>query len=243
MKAILLAAGLGTRLKPITNTTPKCLVPISGQPLLSYWLEKLVKLGISEILINVHYLAEQVEKHISQSPYRDKITIVKEDKLLGTGGTLLHNAQFWKDEEVIVIHADNYCQSDLQSLITVHKMKPHQIDVSLLLFPSQEPSECGIVVMDNNNVIQEFHEKVSNPPGFLASGALFIFSDNVYDTYFEGLESNEFYDLSKDIIPKMIGKMQGWVVDSEYIDIGTPKAYKYAQDIHRLLINNSSSYS
>ena len=77
MKAILLAAGLGTRLKPLTNTIPKCLVPISGRPLLSYWLEKLANLGINEILINVHYLAEQVENYISQSPYRDKITIVR----------------------------------------------------------------------------------------------------------------------------------------------------------------------
>ncbi|KPH63889.1 mannose-1-phosphate guanylyltransferase [Pseudoalteromonas porphyrae] len=231
MKAILLAAGLGTRLKPLTNTIPKCLVPISGRPLLSYWLEKLANLGINEILINVHYLAEQVENYISQSPYRDKITIVKETALLGTGGTLKNNAQFWKDEEVIVIHADNFCLSDLSGLINSHNVKPAHVDMSLLLFTSNQPTQCGIVVMDADNVIHEFHEKVSNPPGNLASGALFVFSDSVYERYFKELKEHTFYDLSKDIVPNMIGKMQGWIVDDEYMDIGTPESYERAQKL------------
>lgn len=231
MKAILLAAGLGTRLKPLTNTIPKCLVPISGRPLLSYWLEKLDNLGVSEILINVHYLAEQVESYISQSPYRNKITIVKESTLLGTGGTLIKNAHFWKGEQVIVIHADNFCLSDLKGLIHVHNTKPGNVDVSLLLFTSCQPSQCGIVVMDTNNVIHEFHEKVANPPGNIASGALFVFSNSVYERYFKELKEDKFYDLSKDIVPNMIGKMQGWIVDNEYMDIGTPESYQRAQKL------------
>ncbi|MFT2111668.1 nucleotidyltransferase family protein [Marinomonas sp. 2405UD68-3] len=231
MKAILLAAGLGSRLKPLTNTTPKCLVPISGRPLLSYWLEKLANLGINEILINVHYLAEQVEHYINQSPYHDKIIIVKENVLLGTGGTLIKNADFWKSESVMVIHADNFCLSDLTGLVNAHNNKLPHIDTSLLLFTSSQPTQCGIVVMDTDNVIHEFHEKVSTPPGNLASGALFVFSDSVYERYFKVLKEDTFYDLSKDIVPNMIGKMQGWIVDHEYMDIGTPESYERAQKI------------
>ncbi len=231
MKAILLAAGLGTRLKPITDKTPKCLVPIAGRPLLSYWLEKLENLGVTEILINVHYLSEQVENYISQSPYKDKVITAKENTLLGTGGTLIKNADFWKSEPVMVIHADNFCLSDLSGLINAHSNKLNNIDASLLLFTSSQPTQCGIVVMDSDNVINEFHEKVKNPPGCLASGALFVFSNTVYERYFKGLKENEFYDLSKDIVPKMMGKMQGWIVDNEYIDIGTPENYQHAQKL------------
>ena len=94
MKALLLAAGEGTRLRPITNRIPKCLVPINDKPLLEYWLDNLSKVGVSEFLINTYYLSEQVEEFVIYSKYKDKITLVYEKELLNTAGTILKNKEF-----------------------------------------------------------------------------------------------------------------------------------------------------
>ncbi|ASD67498.1 NDP-sugar synthase [Pseudoalteromonas piscicida] len=231
MKAILLAAGLGTRLRPITDTLPKCLVPINGEPLLGLWLDKLVQLGVEEILINMHYFSEQVEAFVAASPYHDRIILSYEPELMGTAGTLVRNRNFWHRETCMVIHADNYCQSSLAGMLEAHKQRQTQTDATLLLFESPTPRSCGIVKLDENQVIQEFHEKVEHPPGNLASGALFIFSPEVYERYFSHLEADRPYELSLDVVPSMIGKLQGWLVDEHYIDIGTPESYSEAQKI------------
>lgn len=229
MKAILLAAGLGTRLKPLTNTIPKCLVPINGKPLLAYWLEKLDKLGVSDILINVHYFAEQVEEFVSTSEYRNKITLVREAKLLGTGGTLISNKGFWRSSPTIVIHADNYCEDNLTRFLEVHNKRPKKCDATLLLFETQTPSQCGIVELDSSGVIHSFHEKVSNPPSNLASGALFLFSEGVYEKYFAHFKQKNFYEISLDMMPLLVGSLYSYKTPLRYIDIGTPEAYNKLQ--------------
>ena len=228
MKAILLAAGLGTRLRPITNTMPKCLVAINGKPLLEYWLETLVNLGVKEILINLHYFSDQVRQFIGGSPYKDRITLVEENELLGTGGTLLNNIDFWQGHTTWVIHADNYCCSDLQGMLQQHNNRDKHSDATLLLFKTDTPKNCGVVKLNKNKMITEFHEKVEKPPSNIASGALFIFSENVYEKYFEHLSHNKHYEISVDLVPKLIGHMQGWLVDNYYIDIGTTETLNNA---------------
>ena len=76
MKALLLSAGVGSRLRPVTDYIPKCLVPINGKVLLEYWLENLTNAGISEFIINTHYMYEAVEEYISTSQYKDRVTLV-----------------------------------------------------------------------------------------------------------------------------------------------------------------------
>ncbi len=108
MKVLLLAAGTGSRLRPITQTLPKCLVPIAGRPLLEFWLELLGPLAsCGETIINTHYMPEKVREYVAQSPYREKISLVHETALLGTGGTLIQNLPRLKGEDTLVAHADN----------------------------------------------------------------------------------------------------------------------------------------
>ncbi|MBQ4879342.1 nucleotidyltransferase family protein [Pseudoalteromonas luteoviolacea] len=233
MKAILLAAGLGTRLKPITDSLPKCLVPIHHQPLLGLWIDKLVSLGVREILINTHYFNEQVEQYIDSHPHKAFIKLVYEPKLLGTAGTLIQNRTFWQGDECLVIHADNYCQSNLQSMLRAHQNRDKNTDLTLLLFETPTPHSCGIVKLNEHQVVTEFHEKVANPPGNLASGALFLFSSCVFDNYFSTLKEGEQYELSTDIVPKMVNRIQGWQVDGHYLDIGTPESYVQALKISK----------
>ncbi|CCQ09755.1 Mannose-1-phosphate guanylyltransferase [Pseudoalteromonas luteoviolacea B = ATCC 29581] len=233
MKAILLAAGLGTRLRPITDSIPKCLVPIAGEPLLGLWIKKLLALGVSDILINTHYFAEQVEAFVRSlnSEIQSKITLVYEAELLGTGGTLIANRAFWENDTCFVIHADNFCTSSLSAMLIAHDNRPSQTDCTLLVFETDKPQSCGIVQLDQENIVTEFHEKVQNPPGNLASGALFLFSPNVFPTYFREYCDKNFVDLSADIIPKMVGKLYAWKVNGVFMDIGTLDTYNRANTI------------
>ena len=123
MKALLLSAGFGKRLLPITKNTPKCLVKIKNKPLLSIWLEKLNECSINNILINTHYLSEQVNDFVKHSLFRDKIDIVFEKNLLGSGGTLITNLDYFLGEDCIMIHADNYSLQNLDEFIDAHNKK------------------------------------------------------------------------------------------------------------------------
>jgi mannose-1-phosphate guanylyltransferase len=229
MKAILLAAGLGTRLRPITDSVPKCLVPVGGQPLMTYWLKTLEGLGVEDILINLHYLAHQVRDYIEQSPYKDNVTLVHEPELIGTAGTLIAQRKFWQDSTTIVIHADNFCLSDLKAMVKKHQMRKPNVAATLLVFPTDNPQSCGIVEQNEQDVITAFHEKVASPPGNLASGAVAIFEPGVYSSYFAQFEGVSIgLDMSKSVLPLMVKRMQTWEVNNYYADIGTLHTLKKA---------------
>lgn len=223
MKAILLAAGRGERLKPLTDNLPKCMMPIKGIPLLEVWLEKLVKANITEILINTHYLAEIVEKYVSKSKYKNICRIVFEETLLGTAGTLLKNKDFINNEECIIIHADNYCQEELTNFIDAHNKRPKKCLLSMLCFRTLNPRDCGIVLKNKSNILVGFHEKQLNPPGNLASGAIFILSSK-FMTQFVNKFSDS-YDFSKDVIPNLLNKVFIFETNRSFIDIGTIENY------------------
>ena len=97
MRALLLAAGIGSRLRPLTDTTPKCLVPVHGRPLLDYWLDLVFQGGIERVLLNTHWLAPQVYDHVATSRWVARIDLVHEDALLGTGGTVLANRGWFQN--------------------------------------------------------------------------------------------------------------------------------------------------
>ena len=140
MKAILLAAGFGTRLRPLTLIIPKCLVPIRNKPLLEYWLENLTSNGINSILINTHFLSEKVSAYINNSEYKKNCKLIYEKELLGTAGTLLSNLDFIGDEECILIHADNYCMADLKKFILQHKKRPSYCLLTMMTFKTNTPT-------------------------------------------------------------------------------------------------------
>src|SRR5262249_8718461 len=117
MRALLLAAGLGTRLRPLTNRVPKCLVRINGIPLIDYWFDLLLKTSVERVLVNTHHLADVVRLHVAQSRWRDRIDLVHEANLLGTGGTILENSEYFKQRPFLVAHADNLTLFDLHKFI------------------------------------------------------------------------------------------------------------------------------
>ena len=104
--ALLLAAGLGTRLAPLTNALPKCLMPINGQPLLGVWLDMLLDAGFRDILVNTHYGAPLVERFVSQERYRSRVHVSYESELLGTAGTLLRHSDRFDEGPLLLTHPD-----------------------------------------------------------------------------------------------------------------------------------------
>lgn len=236
MKALLLSAGLGTRLRPITDTIPKCLVPINGKPLLEYWLDNLSKVGIDEFLINTSYLSTQVEEFVEKSRYKNKITLVNEIELLNTGGTLLSNRDYFinqtdksvcDNEPFMLVHADNLSFCDFKSFISSHINRPITCEITMMLFKSDNPSSCGIVELDKNSIVQKFHEKVKNPPSNLANGAVYICEPTIF-SFLESLNKKDI-DFSNDLLPKYMGKINTFLNDTYHRDIGTIESYAISQ--------------
>ena len=230
LRALLLAAGLGTRLRPLTLHTPKCLVPIGGEPLLGRWLRQLEQVGCEAVLVNTHYLAEQVEDYLQswQSPTMTVHT-VHEPKLLGTAGTLLANQAFFANATGLLIHADNAMAEGLRPFLDAHQTSEMGCLLTMLTFKTDTPSSCGIVEIDDQNIVLGFHEKLSDPPGDRANGALYAFNPPLLE-HLNGMATPP-SDFSTEVIPSLIGRIKTWNTDQAYLDIGTPDALAKAQQL------------
>jgi mannose-1-phosphate guanylyltransferase len=226
MRALLLAAGIGSRLRPLTNTTPKCLVPVHGRPLLDYLLDLVFQGGVERALLNTHWLAEQVRAHVAASPWRARVDLVHEDNLLGTGGTILANRDWLGTEPFLVAHADNLTDFDVARLISAHRNRPPDCVMTMLAFRTDDPSSCGILELDLQNRVVAFHEKAQNPPGNLANGAVYIFDSQVIDDIV-GL-GRPVVDLSTEIIPNYLGRILAVETDGYHRDIGSPESLRRA---------------
>ena len=226
MRALLLAAGLGTRLRPLTDTMPKCLVPIKGQPLLGIWLERLTQASIGPFLINTHYLAEQVETFVEASVYRNQIRLVKELELQGTAGTLIANLDFFQGKDGLLIHADNYCLADFKAFQQAHANRPPECLMTMMTFRTTDPSSCGIVELDERGVVIGFHEKVARPQGNLANGAVYILSAELLARMSTDL--NAVTDFSTEVLNRFVGQIYSYETSTAFIDVGTPETYEQA---------------
>jgi mannose-1-phosphate guanylyltransferase len=231
MRALLLAAGLGMRLRPLTDSVPKAMVDIAGRPLLDRWLEMLLDGGVERVLVNTHYLGSVISTYLRTSPWHDRVDLVDEKVLLGTGGTLLANRAWFGPGPLLVTHGDNASDLDIHAFTTAHAGRSAGIIATMALFRTDNPQSCGIVVMDKNNVIRGFHEKQPNPPGNLANAAAFIFEPEIFG-YLEGT-GKAMIDLSAEIIPNLIGRIQGFEIKGYHRDIGTPESLEMARKHYR----------
>ena len=227
MRALLLAAGLGTRLRPLTLTTPKCLVPIQGKPLLDYWLESLFSADIERVLINTHWLANVVRDHVARSPFRDRIDLVHEDQLLGTGGTILANRKWFGDGPFLVAHADNLTNFNVAELVTAHERRPRACVLTILAFRTDSPTSCGILEIGIQGIVTGFHEKVENPPGDLANAAVYICEPEI--AAFIASLGKPNVDFSTEVIPAFLQRIYAVATDGYHRDIGTSEALSRAQ--------------
>jgi len=227
MRALLLAAGLGTRLRPLTDSVPKCLVPIHGKPLLEYWLDLLFTGGVDQALINTHYLPDAVRKFVAQSRWRERVTLVHEDFLLGTGGTIIQNKEFFCHEPFLVAHADNLTCFDPEAFFERHLNRPVGTAMTMMTFETDMPQTCGIVEENDRGIVIGFHEKAKNPPGNHANAAVYIFEPAIID-FLGTLEKNTI-DLSTEVIPSFIGRICTFRNTGYHRDIGSLESLRKAE--------------
>ncbi|MEN9301472.1 MAG: hypothetical protein RLZZ254_1253 [Actinomycetota bacterium] len=217
-QAVLLAAGLGTRLGELTKTIPKCLVDVGGKPMLQHWLDKLREVGCSEVFINTHHLAAQVNDFVAGNSAKNTIRLVHEDELLGTAGTLASLRHLLTDDEVFVAHADNFFVDSLDGMVAAHRSRSAGAVMTMGLFESETPSSCGIVELDSAGVIVGFEEKPAHPRSNLANAAVYLLSQTALD------EVGESRDFSTEVVPRLLGRIQGHQFSGPYFDMGTPES-------------------
>jgi len=218
-KALLLAAGLGTRLRPLTDVWPKCLMPIQKRPLLEYWLGIVKRVGIDSALVNLHYHFDVVKEFLDQSQFSSWVGGVYEDTLLGTAGTLRKNADYFKDSTVMLVHADNWCCCDFSDFVSYHhERRPAGTVITMMTFNCEVPQSCGIVELNQDGIVIGFHEKVENPPGSLANAAVYLIEPEVLEWI---IDNPDVSDFSADVIPNYIGKIATWENTHLHTDIGT----------------------
>ena len=231
MKAFLLAAGLGTRLRPLTNTIPKCLVPINGKPLLEYWFILFEKYGVDEVLVNLHYLPKKVLAFIQSVSYPIKIKTFYEPELLGSAGTVYANRDWIRNEkDFLIVYADNLSTVNLHKILSAHRTSNPVLTMGL--FRTNRPDQCGIATLNDYDVITDFTEKPANPSSNLANAGIYVASRELL----EYLPEKAPADFGFDVLPHLIGKMKGYVIEEYLLDIGDMKNYEQAQMDSRNLI-------
>ncbi len=209
------------------NEKPKCLVNIGGRSLLDYWLELLVRGGVTEILVNLHYLPELVTEYLRNSPYGSNVTTVYENRLLGTGGTLLRNRASFGTEPVMLIHADNLSVFDVRAFVRRFETRAKGIEITMMTFATDTPESCGIVQVDDEGIVRAFYEKVHKPPGSLANAAVYIVSVSV--VYWRATLGKEVIDFSTEVLLAYVGRINVFHNDVYHRDIGTVESLLAAQ--------------
>lgn len=225
MKVFLLAAGLGTRLRPLTHHTPKCLVPVRDRALIDYWFDLFDRYGVDEVLINLHHLPGRVRAHFADHPWRDRVRLVYEPDLLGSAGTVRLHRDFVGDADFLVCYADNLTDANLSRIWERHLRGDAVLTMGL--FHTPFPRECGIAELDGDGRIVAFAEKPQQPVSDLANAGIYAVSPALFDA----IPDRTPVDFGFDVIPNLTGRMAGVEIDGFLMDVGTPERYEAVQKL------------
>ena len=225
MKAFLLAAGVGSRLRPLTDAKPKCLLEVGGRALLDRWLDAFDRAGVDEVLVNLHHLPGVVRLHLAGRTGPPRVRTFFEPELLGSAGTLLANRQWVEEEEFfLACYADNLTDFELRSLIEAHRERGAA--ATLAVFHSENPSTGGVVELDAGGRVIGFVEKPSEPVCDLTNAGMYAFGPGVIDEIDDRLPQ----DIGYDLMPRLVGRARAVLVEGYFRDIGTPDAYRRARE-------------
>jgi len=230
MKALLLAAGLGSRLGSITTNIPKPLIMIKDKPVIDYLICKLINLNISHIYINTHYKKEFIENFIISARYPVEISVIYEERLLGTAGTLKSLIDDIGLQDFLVMHADNYFEDNLINLKNKHLEQDKNVLITMGTTNVTEPIDFGTVKLSKNGFVEHFYEKDINSPSRIANTAIYFMKPEISEIVKQLSESDN--DISLHLIPKLIGRIRAEPIEGYFYDIGTPEKLKLARAHH-----------
>jgi mannose-1-phosphate guanylyltransferase len=224
VKAVILAAGEGTRLRPLTESVPKCLLPIQGVPLLQIWLESCARAGIHDVLVNAHAHAQAIRQFAAAQQTGVNVNIAEEPQLLGSAGTLAENRDFMAGEKAFfILYGDVLTNVDLRRMLEFHEQK--RMPVTLGIYQVPDPTRCGIVEVDEHAMVRSFVEKPARPASDWAFAGVMIGGPEIFAL----LPEHRPADIGFNLLPKLAGRMAAYRIAEYLIDIGTLENYQAAQ--------------
>lgn len=224
-EAIILAGGLGTRLRTVLPDLPKCMAPVGGRPFISFLISYFQKKGIGRFILALGYKHELIEAFINQHFEKLSFSVSLETEPLGTGGAVKLACSHAKEENVLVLNGDTMFAIDPSKLSSFHLSRG--ADCTLSLKPMRRFDRYGVVHLNEDSSVQSFNEKRFYEEGFINGG---IYALNVASFLSERLPQK--FSFEKDYLEALYfeRKMFGLIQDEYFIDIGVPEDYQKAQN-------------
>jgi mannose-1-phosphate guanylyltransferase/phosphomannomutase len=229
MKAVVMAGGEGTRLRPLTSSRPKPLVPILNKPCMQHTIELLKRAGITDIVVTLYYLADEIEGYFGDgSELGVNLIYTVEDTPLGTAGSVKKAEEYLKDDTFIIVSGDALTDIDVDKALAYHREKNSV--ATLVLQHVDNPLEFGVVVTDDGGRIRRFLEKPSWGEVFsdTVNTGMYILEPSVFDY----MQPERSYDWSQDIFPQLLQEDQpmfGYIMGEYWTDVGSLSQYRQAQ--------------
>ena len=228
MKAMILAAGVGSRLDPLTRNIPKPMVPIVNKPVMEHIVEMLAKNGFKEIMVNLHYLGDQITEHFGDGkPWGVKIHYSPEDRLWGDAGSVKRCEDFFDDDTFVVVGGDDLADMDLTRLMRFHKEKKALATIALSLV--DDASEYGIALLNDRGRITRFLEKPKGEVIFSnsANTGVYVFDRQIFELIPKGVR----YGFGDNLFPMLLEqrtRFYGYLTSSYWKDVGNLRQYQEA---------------
>ena len=227
LKAMVMAAGVGSRLDPLTQDVPKPLVPIINRPVMDILFDMLLDISVTDVIANTHYLSEKIVNRYENNNMGINFNYVFEKQLSGTAGGV-KKCQFFfdKGDDFLVLSADGLSNADLKAAIKSHKDSGSIVSIGIKKIAMEEIPNFGVVVTDENGFISQFQEKpsIKDAKSDCINTGIYIFNYKV----FEYIPEDTFYDFAKNVFPDLLSKgikINTFPVDEYWSDIGTIDQY------------------
>lgn len=249
IKAMIMSAGVGSRLDPLTKLVPKPLVPVANKPVMDILFEKLVSYGITDVICNTYYLADKIIERYTDNNLGINFNYIKEETLSGTAGGV-KKCQYFFDEgsPFVVLSADGLSNADIKKGIEVHRNSKAIATIGIKKIAKEEVPHFGVVVTDKDGFITEFQEKpaIEEAKSNYINTGIYIFDYKIFDY----IPENTFFDFAKNVFPELLKEhaINTFEISEYWSDIGTLDQYKQStQDLfnglcsftHEPIVNNS----
>ncbi len=226
IEAVILAGGLGTRLREVVSDRPKGLAEVRGRPFLFFLLDQLCDTKVGKVTICTGYMGEQIEEIIGLQYRTLQIGYSYEDEPLGTGGGLQHAARLFDSSWILVMNGDSFVEIDFEHYFAWHAYK--QALISLVVVSVEDVDRYGSVIVDSDEKVTQFHEKCywHKGQGYINAG-IYLMHKSVVDS----LPNRQPYSIEKNLLPSRLkGGLYGYRSKGKFIDIGTPSSYRSAEE-------------
>ena len=221
MKAIILAGGLGTRLRPLTYSTPKALIPVQGKTLTEHVIDVLKKLEINDITLSISYMADKIKEYFGNGEkFNLNISYAIEKVPLGTAGPLILLPKI--QETFVMVNGDNLFNLDFKKMLEQHKETKAALTIALTKVP--DPSQFGVAKLENNKILEFVEKPKENPPSNWINSGYYIIEPEVFDL----VKGKEFAMMERYVFPELAkaGKLFGYKDDGQWFDTGTFENYE-----------------